>query len=93
MGKGSGYKGQCSTYICTSVEDAYFLTDAQLAKMANMSDSEMQTYLRYNLAAKQVAGVLNDNMRQAVRQYMIDSSSDKGKAEQDYEQTDTDMPV
>ena len=79
---GKPYKRSASV---SAVEDAYFLTDAQLAKMANMSDSEMQTYLRYNLAAKQVAGVLNDNMRQAVRQYMIDSSSDKEKAEQDYD--------
>ena len=49
-----------------AVEIDYFLTDAQLAKIVDMSDTELATYLKYNLAAKKVAEVLNRNMREAV---------------------------
>ena len=54
-----------------AVEAQYFLTDAQLAKLADMSTTEIITYMRYNLAAQAVADVLNDSMRLAVRAEMI----------------------
>ncbi|MBQ3834774.1 MAG: hypothetical protein II816_04600, partial [Elusimicrobia bacterium] len=66
------------------VESTYFLTDAQMAKIANMSESELKNYLKYNLAAQAMATILNDNMRQSVRQYMIESVADSAEAEQDY---------
>ena len=79
------YKDKVNAPEIATVKAEFFLTDAQLAKIADMNDNEIEKYLRYNLAAKEVAGVLNDNMRQSVRQYMVDSASDKAQAEQDYE--------
>ena len=69
--KAAGQSAKRPAISVKAVEAQYFLTDAQLAKLADMSTTEIITYMRYNLAAQAVADVLNDSMRLAVRAEMI----------------------